>query len=366
LDGIRGIGILFVLARHYIKRAEYLTGNDFLLSLTSLTAWNWVWVDTFFALSGFLIMGILLRSKGKPGYFKLFYMRRSLRIFPIYYAIVIPLLIFLPYLDPDQGARTQAMWPVFMIYQQNWLYTVEPEYSLFLGITWSLAVEEQFYLMWPAIVHFLDRKKLTILLIGVMIYSFVARVLLVNFAQGILPVNTILYYGSVTRFEGMAAGSLLALMFESRNVWYERFKQYAWHVLIAMLLCFALVTWGRDAFPASDNNLVSIWGYTFVAIGACALIMLLQTQPDGSWLRTLFNQPVFGFLGKHSYAIYMIHYPIGLLLWEYAISTGRQNGWMWLSYMIVASALSIFGGWLIWHLLEKHMLNLKRYFEYQK
>src|SRR5688572_6917454 len=100
LDGLRGLAILLVIAFHTFKRADVFTSNEFLHQFSSLTTIGWSGVDIFFVLSGFLITGILLKTKEEAHYFRNFYARRSLRIFPLYYLIIGSILIFLPQLDP--------------------------------------------------------------------------------------------------------------------------------------------------------------------------------------------------------------------------------------------------------------------------
>jgi peptidoglycan/LPS O-acetylase OafA/YrhL len=155
LDGLRGIAVIVVMALHIFKRASYFTEHPVLLSITKLTTLGWVGVDIFFALSGFLITSILLRAKQEEHYFRNFYVRRVLRIFPLYYAALAILLLFAPKLEPEFTSQLNVALPVLLLYQQNWaMLFKEFHITQYLGITWSLAIEEQFYLIWPLVVFF--------------------------------------------------------------------------------------------------------------------------------------------------------------------------------------------------------------------
>ena len=106
-------------------------------------------------MSGFLITGILLDSKGSPHYFRNFYVRRSLRIWPLYYAVLLFVLVIYPLIDPNGSmVHSTASWFCYVLYIQNFVAYG----SRLLGVTWSLAVEEQFYTTWPFIVAALNRR----------------------------------------------------------------------------------------------------------------------------------------------------------------------------------------------------------------
>ncbi len=168
LDSLRGVAIILVMAFQIFKRAGNFTHNEVLNSITNLTSIGWIGVDIFFALSGFLITSILLRTKNEKDYFKNFYARRVLRIFPLYFVTLTIILILMPVLDPAFTAKIPSSLPYLLLYMQNWIYiwghiTLTP----FLGATWSLAIEEQFYFIWPSIVYFTSKETLAKVGIGI-------------------------------------------------------------------------------------------------------------------------------------------------------------------------------------------------------
>ena len=366
LDGIRGLAIILVLCTHIFKRADIFTGNDFLLSVTKPTNIGWIGVDLFFVLSGFLITGILLKNREKPDYFKNFYVRRILRIFPLYYLLVGGLLLFLPALDHSAGQRTQAYWPVFMLYQQNWMYIFQPEPSVLLGLTWSLAIEEQFYLIWPAIVYFLNKKALVIVSICIVIFSLATRIIMAQLQTQIEPyfsITSFFYYSTVTRFEGLALGALIAIAFNSDPMWKVRLSRFAWPVLVVFFGIFLVIVFPDFPNPKSNNMILAVWGFSLLAYSAGALIVLATTLPETAILRRIFRNRIMTFFGRYSYSMYLIHLPLISILLELMWKTGRQNFTMWLAYVVISFAGTILFSLLTWNLIEKHMLNLKQYFE---
>ncbi|MCK5943639.1 MAG: acyltransferase, partial [Planctomycetes bacterium] len=166
LDGVRGLAILCVLVMHGLYIGP-LFGLDVMAHPYARVAFlGWSGVDVFFVLSGFLITRILVRSKGGPRYFRNFYMRRSLRIFPLYYLVIVLLLYVLPR-PPASGADQLA----HLLYYQNWRYAfahgelIDPARH----VTWSLAIEEQFYILWPPfVVLVLIRARLSVAALGVL------------------------------------------------------------------------------------------------------------------------------------------------------------------------------------------------------
>src|SRR5580700_1566023 len=156
LDAVRGIAVLLVLLhntdRYPSLRLHFISDN------------GWMGVDLFFVLSGLLITGILLDTKQSEGYFRNFYARRCLRIWPLYYSVLLFMFVIVPTLHPSEAhtvfdARSSPWWayPVFL---QNCLVPIPAMATAPLGVTWSLAVEEQFYLLWPPVARFCAEAQL--------------------------------------------------------------------------------------------------------------------------------------------------------------------------------------------------------------
>src|SRR5713226_2623392 len=204
LDGIRGIAILLVLASHFGVPA-CPPGI-----LWDTLGFGWVGVDLFFVLSGFLITGILLDSKGRTDYFQRFYLRRVFRILPIYYAFVILFFHIVPLIAHVTGrlatfeyGRGDEAW--YWIYLFNWRDTVLQ--NTHLRHLWSLAIEEQFYIVWPLVVYLVPTRALKYVCVALAVLSPALRIAAAH--EGI--VKYFLYRTTPFRLEGLALGALLAL-----------------------------------------------------------------------------------------------------------------------------------------------------------
>src|SRR5215467_12324847 len=221
LDGIRGLAILLVIFHN--ESSNYAS-----LHLDGIFANGWMGVDLFFVLSGFLITGILLDTKQSAGYFKNFYARRCLRIWPLYYSSIFLMFVIIPFLRPSDGhtifQRSGPWWP-YPFYLQNFFVPNPAGAAGLLGVTWSLAVEEQFYLVWPFIVRSCPNAVLRRIAIGIICFSPILRILLSS--QG---VN--LYSNTFSRLDGLMAGSLIATIIRSSDFVPSRFVPTAWIVLL--------------------------------------------------------------------------------------------------------------------------------------
>ena len=182
LDGIRGLAVLLVMMEHLFW-SNSTTGNRIFDAMSAVRASAWVGVDLFFVLSGFLITGILFDSLNSDGYFKNFYSRRVLRIFPLYYGFML-LLICLTHPLHLEWQGTQY---ILLTYTQNLgLFTknwtgFRPASFVNLNHFWSLAVEEQFYFAWPLIVFFVrDVRKLIFTALTLSVAALILRVVLVS------------------------------------------------------------------------------------------------------------------------------------------------------------------------------------------
>ncbi|HLL88149.1 MAG TPA: acyltransferase, partial [Tepidisphaeraceae bacterium] len=176
LDGLRGLAILLVMVSHYV--APPAGGGRWGLVFRRAADAGWVGVDLFFALSGFLITGILLDAKGKPGFFRNFFARRTLRVFPLYYGVLFVVCVLLPALGLLKlGVPLSQRW--LWLYATNLFpllrsadgagFFFPNSWDLQFGHFWSLAVEEHFYLAWPLVVYALGRRPLMVTCAALMV-----------------------------------------------------------------------------------------------------------------------------------------------------------------------------------------------------
>src|SRR5271168_1894347 len=165
LDAVRGIAILLVMLVNTSEKYPELHLQHFIAN-------GWMGVDLFFVLSGFLITGILLDTRSSEHYFKTFYARRVLRILPLYYSVLVFMFVVVPLLRPADAHsifERASPWWAFPLFLQNFLVARSTNATGPLGVAWSLAIEEQFYLLWPLVVRYcpirLLRRLATILIL---------------------------------------------------------------------------------------------------------------------------------------------------------------------------------------------------------
>ncbi len=368
LDGLRGVAVVLVMALHIFKRAAYFTDHALLETFTTITTVGWVGVDIFFTLSGFLITSILLRSKTEEHYFRNFYVRRALRIFPLYYAAIALVLLFAPKVEPEFTEQLSTALPIMLLYQQNWALLFNGFHiTQYLGITWSLAIEEQFYFIWPFIVYKLSREQLVKASVGYIVVSIIVRILGTLFWPSISQASTFFYYTSFARFEEMLFGGLLAVFitYEGSHEKVRRFAAPLFIISLAVFIILHLMSLPDSLHPAYSSIPLTLGGYTTAALFSLGLIGVFITHPPENILRRIFQNPILTFLGKYSYSIYLFHMTAALILLD-VFWHSELRGWKpYILYSVTTYIVSVLIALLTWNLLEKHMLSLKKYFEYK-
>jgi peptidoglycan/LPS O-acetylase OafA/YrhL len=350
LDGLRGIAILMVVIFHNFGFINYFF-------------FGWLGVDLFFVLSGLLITEILLKTCNKPNYLRNFFLRRILRIFPLYYLLLVICLIILPLLpslkDSMQYYTTHQWW--FWLYLQNWLYILHPpERDNLLLHLWSVAVEEQFYLIWPfAILFIKNRKVLLSIVITLLIAIMATRSLLwITNTEGLQYFNLYIF----TRIDGICLGCALALIRNIKPDFIQKYTALLVSFFAALNFFFFFVNRVHDfSFPYYP-----FIGYTTFAILFTILVNECASGNKG-WITVIFSSSILRFFGKISYGFYIIHWPIYKLtnekFKEYLSNTaiGNNISTMVLSAFLatcLAFALSV----LSFYFFENRFLHLKNRF----
>ena len=327
LDGLRGIAILLIIACHYIIAGPAHVGHgsiaSYLLTLNRLT---WSGVDLFFVLSGFLIGGILLDEQRSANYFKAFYMRRFCRILPIY--IVTCLLFWLgTWLLTDSHNRAllalfenHMPWYTYATFTQNfWRAQHNVNGHGWLGITWSLAVEEQFYLTLPFLIRYLKRAYLP--------YVLGATILAVPLFR------TLLYFihphASVAAFvlmpcraDSLLLGVMAALYVRTRTGWtflvtHKRLLYVSLGVLSLGMAVFTRKYWTGGALP------MLTFGYTWIALFYLCLLLIAITQPRSIVSRVTRNRLLME-VGIIAYGTYLFHRPVQSLAFSFILGHEPQ------------------------------------------
>ncbi|HWK04091.1 MAG TPA: acyltransferase [Puia sp.] len=290
-DGWRGLGICFVVLAHYFP--VYFIGS-------------WVFMEMFFVMSGFLITGILLDSKFKKNYFKTFFLRRVLRVFPLYYLCLFILFFLVPasWIDLSYYRQHQA-W--FWFYVENWLYALHgwPEVKA-LRHFWSLAIEEQFYIIWPFVVYLFSPKKLIWFCIFLFFFSIGFR----NIGMHIGFVMPFPYVATFGRMEGIVLGSIIAVLVRTNKSILEKYT-YPVTILSALL---SLATFAVARTMHMEYALHYFFNYTFVDIFFAGMIVLTLCSAELRGFKKMLNWPFFKQMGIMSYCIYIFHYPIQIII----------------------------------------------------
>jgi peptidoglycan/LPS O-acetylase OafA/YrhL len=350
LDGIRGLAILMVLAVHAFN---YSGPSPLGRALDSVARAGWMGVTLFFVLSGFLITGILLDTRERPHFLRDFYARRALRIFPLYFAFLALYLLVVPRLPyaADRLAQpsTSFYYWTYLANMQEWLSGVAATHNP-LGPLWSLAVEEQVYLVWPFLILLVAGRRLPMLWLTLAACSFAWRALTRFTAQSI----EVSYAWPLANLEAFAAGALVAWLL--RN---ERAVLTAWARPAALVAgtCIATI-WallGHFNFWTSPVQILTI-GTTAAILLFASTIGVAVTAPVSSPLNRVFAASWLGVFGKYSYAIYLFHSPVMELLRPLEGRLGAA--------LLAASvtACSLAAAFVSWHVWEAPFLRLKRYF----
>jgi len=369
LDGIRGLAILMVIA-HNVQLLELPVMHGAVAVVELALNLGWVGVQLFFVLSGFLITGILLDSVGQPHGLRNFITRRALRIFPLYYGALALIFVLLPLLDAQpEMYKAQAPYQIWLwVYLSNWTDAlgIGPKS---LPHFWSLAVEEQFYLLWPLLVFSLRSPvRVAIMCVVVAIVALLCRIVLFNADAN----HNIVYEWTICRMDALALGGLAATCWRvpSWRSWMARHRR---QLTLAMLLLLGGSFLWTHAFPRTSARGMTE-GYTVLAIVFAAWLYLAANQDaqvanTGArtpvWHRALRN-PVLQSVGKYSYGMYVIHKPLhDLFSVKLLAKMGVQTeGYIFNAslHLLAVTLISYAAAWLSYHLYEVHFLRLKRYF----
>lgn len=345
LDGVRAVAALMVMTFHFFQS---LGGGAVPPAfLAKVAVFGQTGVDLFFVLSGFLITRILLATKSGPDYFRNFYLRRSLRIFPLYYLFLLLYYFIFPLIFNEQtpGFGQQVY---YYTYLQNFALTFNwnaagPEHF------WSLGVEEHFYLFWPLAVYFLSNTALKRLSIGIIVASLLLRVWMVNQGYSV-------FYFTFTRFDALAAGALLALL-ELKNYFTKR-NAAKFAGLLAVLFVPAVMMW--TLFTGEGNNYIQIFKFLLFSFVYFSFIGLVVCLDQNHFLNRILNTKFLNYTGKISYGLYVYH------LFVYQLC----NRFLHLENLILEFVIKFAATFLLstlsFYLFESSFLKLKKYFEYDR
>jgi peptidoglycan/LPS O-acetylase OafA/YrhL len=350
LDGIRGLAVLLVIGQHYGDLSN--SGSLVVRMFSAVKAMGWSGVDIFFALSGFLITGILWRKRNDPHRWKNFYSRRALRLFPVFYGVWIFLAIYI--------FATRKPWHAYyfayLFYAGNFASRASIG-DFGIGHFWSLAVEEQFYLIWPLVLWRLDRAKTAMyLLVGAALFSIALKPILILMHLGDWG-----YYLLPSHMEGLALGSFLALAAQSpaKRLYLTRAARLLPLILLALLGLFLYFHGLPNTYPEADA-----WAIPLFSVGAALLIW--NSLIPGSAYGKIMNLSFLRFYGKYSYGLYVYHLLLRGVFRRtiYLPLTSRIHSSLVSGFVYMAICLVLLTGLAMasLHYFETPFLKLKRRF----
>ncbi|HEV7246322.1 MAG TPA: acyltransferase [Shinella sp.] len=364
LDGLRGLAILLVMIFHLTLVYPFGAAEKSILYMAG--GIGWIGVDLFFVLSGFLITGILIDTKDNRNFFSNFFARRTLRIFPLYYATLIVVFLLMPaagYFNTPELNFIREHQVFSWTYMTNWGFVAAGGARFFnvewltLIHFWSLAIEEQFYLAWPFAVYFLNRRKFVGLCILLMAGAVCGRlaVAALGIPQGAA------YTLTPFRIDTLVTGALIAVAVRDGTAKHRVFAAAPWAAAIAATLVLSVFML-RDGVWFADRWMHTL-GFSVLAIGWGGLLVMCLPDYRGGGLGLLFKPHWLRFFGKYSYGLYVIH-PFVLAHFSPApfARFGMPEPLAACLYIACGIVAFIVPAWLSWHLLEKHFLKLKRFF----
>ena len=353
LDSLRTFAVLLVMIGHFFPEDMWI----------NFTPNGRIGVTLFFVLSGFLITQILIRSKisiskGKTTIlrsFKDFYIRRTLRIFPIYY-----LLLLILFLIGFQNINPYIGW--YLIYSSNFIFYFLKTFDGQLAHTWTLAVEEQFYLIWPFIILLFSKRKLLALIVFFFIFGIVFRIICFKYTS-----NTFFFILTPSSFDSFACGALLA---------YSRIYDVKLNINKYLLKGLVIVNFIILILMFIFRKNFYSWVFLPTIISTLSLIVIAKASIGfNGFLKKILENKILVYLGKISYGLYLYHVLVPLL-YIWLVEYGSENQWripfidvkifqfykniylqsfIYILITIIISSVS-------WFLIEKPINNLKNRF----
>lgn len=364
LDGLRGVAILLVFLTHFV--AGYLPqgapGIDGVVRAVARVGWTGV--DLFFVLSGYLITGVLLDTKHQPHYWTNYAAKRCLRIFPLYFGVLIVLFGVVPlthWHDPEYASlRANQFW--YWTYLVNVLQVVKGSSATPMNTShfWSLCVEEQFYFVWPFVVLYASRRRLVWVAAWAVGLGVLVRVALV-----LGPGPNAAYVLTPGRLDGLMAGAVAAVAARQPRGLAPWRSAAAWAFVAGVTVLLPLAVWRGLEY---SDPIIAVVSFPLLAICYGSLLVLTLTA-DGWWTRAM-RCPALRSWGKYSYGLYLLHYPMlwamnqklaGLFSRPSMTMGGSQLPGVALR-IAIGVPVAYFAAWLSYHMYERHFLALKRRF----
>jgi peptidoglycan/LPS O-acetylase OafA/YrhL len=372
LDGLRGLAVLLVVTGHYFYQpGNSLPPESWTARLLHFLCVTWFGVDLFFVLSGFLLGGILLDHRRADNLFRVFYWRRACRILPAYLLFLSPLAVFglfglgerFPVWQEHLSTGEIPPW-VYPFFLQNIVLAIRGSWGeAWIGPTWSLGVEEQFYLLIPLLVRYVPPRRLPAVLLGMVLVAPVCRVAITLLAP-VAQARVGAYMLLPCRWDSLLLGALAAwaLRDPAVKVWLREHVRGMRRTLAGLLAgCAVLAAIAPEGYSLPMRTV----GYTWFA-AAFALLLLCGTMdvlPGRGWLEAAWLRRI----GRVSYTLYLIHVPVSCLVFHLAVRHARtMNSLRDAGLMFASFVIALLMAEISWRCYEGPILAWGRSFRYAK
>jgi peptidoglycan/LPS O-acetylase OafA/YrhL len=356
LDGLRGLAILLVFVYH--AHNHLITAGRF----GFLCSGGWVGVDLFFVLSGFLITGILFDSRNSESFYRNFYIRRTLRLFPVYCVFIFVVL----WVAHGHIGHPWGLTTAYVLYASNIVRFFQPDFfkigPVETGHLWSLAVEEQFYLLWPWIVVALGtRKRILVTCIYGSIASLGLRLVLAHAGFHDLK---FLYLELPTRADSLLLGGAVAMLY--RDPEYSSRVPRHYVKLVGATACSGFLAIAHHIYSFDFwEPLIATWGLSLTAIASSCLLLL--ALGSGTWTNRILSVPILRFYGRYSYALYLFHYAprsyYDEVLWPFIFRHLHSLLLTRCVFLCMTLAFSTVLAVISFYVIEQPFLKMKKRFE---
>jgi len=359
LDGIRGFAILLIIFFHYYDiDGVFVRGTipAYILSLTRLT---WTGIDFFFVLSGFLIGGILLEARASPTYYRTFYIRRAYRILPLYGVVIVLYWLTAP-IFPSTGTPVPSY--IYLTLTQNiWVALGgKLDVSVWLLVTWTIATEEQFYLVAPAMIRKISPGRLPLLVAAAVVFALILRIALFETSQFDPRATLVLMPARADAFM-LGIGSAWLVRDPRGARWLVERRGWLYLLTFALgivLLVFTKKGWTLDTFA------MSTFGFTVTSFFYVALVVLAVSHPEGPVGRFFSLRPLIA-MGAIAYGLYLFHSPVKELL--HLVFNGhrpRLASWRDVGVDLLAFGITLLLARLSWVHFERPLVRRGHRYSY--
>jgi peptidoglycan/LPS O-acetylase OafA/YrhL len=355
IDGLRAIAILLVITFHYVNNQLVNSASTAGVFFYRLTSFGWIGVDLFFVISGFLIGSILLLNRKSPKLYKTFYIRRFVRIVPNYYLLIVLFLVIQssPYFRNDyfvSGNNVIPSWSYFLMIHNFFMARLQNMGNDALSVTWSIGIEEQFYLIFPLIILTIKEKYLPILLVLLIISANYFRSLYAHWipAYVLLP----------CRMDSISFGILIAWLYTNYDM-----EQFVQRHKIKLTGIIAIVAIGCLYLFYEYQDLGFIRNTLFALVFACSIVLAIGT-PNSFYSRILSHKILYH-IGKISYSLYLFHYLILGIFNHFGNEfLNKKDTFTRILLTMTALLFALFFSWMVYHFLEKKAVAIGKKFSY--